>query len=686
MCGRSSLLLIAPMGKKRGLWAMAKVPMHGWQVSSRPLRCIQLFSIISPPPPFSCFSSPWVGPQLIIFLVSPHDDEKRQSTNSSSVPHCHTPEDSDPDLSVWPPLPHHLLLESPDTVSPRNRHRRRLFRNGVPLGRQQQHQQLRQRRRRPPDGNAAPSPRMRKGKTMSMVLLDIDPDENLGPRYVAPFSSDLDACDDDDNDEAEYDNGEYVPGEDPSSGVGGERGGEKAATTSRGGRRGVDDGADVDGGASEAGGAGWTEEGGRGRNGNALGNSSDTGSPTRIVGSKPRPPAPPPAAASARGGIAVGGSSRPDDDGPNDGSADAGGRAGMDEGVPSGRSATSSPTSSSGSLTPPPLPCEDNLKCQAYTATHLEALHMHREAGMTTSSKDWQWKPILDVVDGIFGEPGSATSTDTDTFVEVSTSKDDADIIMPNFSSTDDSALVCGVDVVPFRPKDPSTSNKEPIHDQTSSKYVNATNNNNISNTTAEGGRTMTQSSSCASNLSSDVTIKTGNVLLPRSRGMVSASITAPSSSELGNYRRRSASCSVPIGANSTSVRDSGATNDFPIETTTVTKRRSNSDKFKSPDKRPTAITPAQTMKEYVMNDLLNIDSRNQDGSATEDVDENMEEFLRVPPKLEGLMFFSLAVCMDSFLYVWAMLPLKFVWGLVSLACSAYSPRKGIRGVKFHRR
>ena len=305
---------------------------------------------------------------------------------------------------------------------------------------------------------------------------------------------------------------------------------------------------------------------------------------------------------------------------------------------------------------------------------------------MTTSSKDWQWKPILDVVDGIFGEPGSATSTDTDTFVEVSTSKDDADIIMPNFSLTDDSALVCGVDVVPFRPKDPSTSNKEPIHDQTSSKYVNATNNNNISNSTAEGGMTMTQSSSCASNLSSDVTIKTGNVLLPRSRGMVSASITAPSSSELGNYRRRSASCSVPIGANSTSVRDSGATNDFPIETTTVTKRRSNSDKFKSPDKRPTAITPAQTMKEYVMNDLLNIDSRNQDGSATEDVDENMEEFLRVPPKLEGLMFFSLAVCMDSFIYVWAMLPLKFVWGLVSLACSAYSPRKGIRGVKFHRR
>ena len=70
-------------------------------------------------------------------------------------------------------------------------------------------------------------------------------------------------------------------------------------------------------------------------------------------------------------------------------------------------------------------------------------------------------------------------------------------------------------------------------------------------------------------------------------------------------------------------------------------------------------------MKEYVMNDLLNIDSRNQDGSATEDIDANMEEFLRIPSKLEMLLLFSLAVCLDSFLYAWAMLPLKFVWGVV---------------------
>jgi hypothetical protein len=93
-----------------------------------------------------------------------------------------------------------------------------------------------------------------------------------------------------------------------------------------------------------------------------------------------------------------------------------------------------------------------------------------------------------------------------------------------------------------------------------------------------------------------------------------------------------------------------------------------------------------RSMREYVINDLLNIDSRNQDGSATEDVDENMEEFLRIPPKLEVLMLFSLAVCVDSFLYIWSMLPLKFMWGVISLSCSLYSPKSGVGGVKFHRR
>lgn len=291
---------------------------------------------------------------------------------------------------------------------------------------------------------------------------------------------------------------------------------------------------------------------------------------------------------------------------------------------------------------------------------------------------------MLDAVDGSFGKPCSAVSNDTFEEATASECKYGLDIIMPNLSiAGDDFASAPGVDTVPWRPQDPSTAKKVLIHNQSSLKHVDDTDNIEGA-TSVEGRTTIAQSSSCASNLSTDVTIKTGNILFRRGGGIVSASMAATSSSDPGKYRPRSASCS-------SSAKDAGDANDSTAATSIMTKRRSNTNNFKSPDKHyssqdPTAATPAQTMKEYVMNDLLNIDSRNQDGSATEDVDENMEEFLRVPPKLEGLMFFSLAVCIDSFLYVWAMLPLKFVWGVICLACSAYSPKKGVRGVKFHRR
>ena len=74
-----------------------------------------------------------------------------------------------------------------------------------------------------------------------------------------------------------------------------------------------------------------------------------------------------------------------------------------------------------------------------------------------------------------------------------------------------------------------------------------------------------------------------------------------------------------------------------------------------------------------------------------------MEEFLRIPSKFEHLMVFSLAVCVDSFLYPWAMLPLKFIWGLVCLACTIYKmiqkkkwrlnpDEADVHGIGFHRR
>ena len=82
----------------------------------------------------------------------------------------------------------------------------------------------------------------------------------------------------------------------------------------------------------------------------------------------------------------------------------------------------------------------------------------------------------------------------------------------------------------------------------------------------------------------------------------------------------------------------------------------------------------------------LNIDSRQQDGSATEDVDVNMEEFLRVPFRIEKLLLFGLAVCFDCFLYVLTVTPLKFVWSLLCLVCTIVRPGKGIGICRFHRR
>jgi hypothetical protein len=82
----------------------------------------------------------------------------------------------------------------------------------------------------------------------------------------------------------------------------------------------------------------------------------------------------------------------------------------------------------------------------------------------------------------------------------------------------------------------------------------------------------------------------------------------------------------------------------------------------------------------------LNIDSRRQDGSATEDVDANMEEFLRVPFRIETLLFFGLASCFDSFLNVLTVTPLKFIWSCLCLVCTIVRPGKGVGVCRFHRR
>mmetsp|Transcript_15428 Transcript_15428/g.17931 ORF Transcript_15428/g.17931 Transcript_15428/m.17931 type:complete len:805 (-) Transcript_15428:961-3375(-) len=84
--------------------------------------------------------------------------------------------------------------------------------------------------------------------------------------------------------------------------------------------------------------------------------------------------------------------------------------------------------------------------------------------------------------------------------------------------------------------------------------------------------------------------------------------------------------------------------------------------------------------------DSLNLDSKQQDGSASEDVDKNMEEFLRVPFRIEELMAFGIIICADAFLHVLTVTPLKFIWSCLCLVCSILNLGKGIFGCRFHRR
>lgn len=84
--------------------------------------------------------------------------------------------------------------------------------------------------------------------------------------------------------------------------------------------------------------------------------------------------------------------------------------------------------------------------------------------------------------------------------------------------------------------------------------------------------------------------------------------------------------------------------------------------------------------------DGLNLDSRQHDGSATEEVDANMEEFLRVPWRIEELMSFGTIICADAFLHVLTVTPLKFIWSCLCLVCTILNPGKGIGWCRFHRR
>ena len=302
---------------------------------------------------------------------------------------------------------------------------------------------------------------------------------------------------------------------------------------------------------------------------------------------------------------------------------------------------------------------DSNLECQSYTSTHLEALRLRHEAGkvraysfndtlaktpeekyrkhreerssskneskLPTISSPLQNTPLFNVLKS--DATGNQQVTESaDTFVQVLSPEPDTDTSKLN------------VPILSSESKTPNDRKPETVS-------------------------VLPRKDSTASNTSTKSN---------KSTEYKPTSATPPSKNEGKSSK-----------ANAMSEKErkvSKRSNALTVVGNTTARSSENTPETSSDSKNK------KSMKEYIINDLLNIDSRHQDGSATEDIDANMEEFLRIPFKLENLMWFSLAVCTDSFLYVWTLLPLKAIWGCVCLLCTIVSRNKGIKGIAFHRR
>jgi len=360
---------------------------------------------------------------------------------------------------------------------------------------------------------------------------------------------------------------------------------------------------------------------------------------------------------------------------------------------------------------------EESLECQAYTSSHLEELRLRREMGKGRAyscndaivspprssrkggggGKEREqllptvtspvWKPSFEALNCKDGEGGEKKSSITEITVDTSGPNDASgssgvkdistipQLIMPDLNDrVDDEKMIIeeGVGVIVVNVP---TKRKESCGSASSS---------------------VPPSTSCASNMSSDTTKtpkSSGNVI---KREVRANSITSNKERSQSVSSSKSKDSSSGVVTTAVAIANPTDTSNEALPSNKKDKK-SESKTSSQQQQHPSDSGKNKTMSEYVINDLLNIDSRNHDGSATEDIDANMEEFLRIPSKFEYLMLFSLAVCVDSFLYPWAMLPLKFIWGLVCLACTIYKmiqkkkwrlnpDEADVHGIGFHRR
>lgn len=66
------------------------------------------------------------------------------------------------------------------------------------------------------------------------------------------------------------------------------------------------------------------------------------------------------------------------------------------------------------------------------------------------------------------------------------------------------------------------------------------------------------------------------------------------------------------------------------------------------------------------------LDHLNSYQESTADVDVQMEEFIKVPGGVEQVMSFGFCICLDSFLYMITILPIRFVWSFLLLLLNGF--------------
>ena len=82
------------------------------------------------------------------------------------------------------------------------------------------------------------------------------------------------------------------------------------------------------------------------------------------------------------------------------------------------------------------------------------------------------------------------------------------------------------------------------------------------------------------------------------------------------------------------------------------------------------------------------LDHLNSFQESNHDVDVQMQEFIKVPGSVEKTLSFGLLICIDSFLYVCTILPIRFAWSCVLLSLHYFFKwtKKPAGNYQFHRR